>query len=145
VTIIGARYPLISFNVFLGSRDESIARAVARHFGMRLPTSYEVDLIWRRAATKLEPQPLQYGPQMQTTEWFIEHEKMVRRQMSEKRHVLGVLVAGHKKDLITPRKPGRITIYGWHQASGKPIQPPSGVHDDMWVDYSHGVRLVKDL
>jgi glutamate formiminotransferase / 5-formyltetrahydrofolate cyclo-ligase len=29
VTIIGARYPLISFNVFLGSRDESIARAVA--------------------------------------------------------------------------------------------------------------------
>ncbi len=29
VTIIGARYPLISFNVFLGSRDESIAHAVA--------------------------------------------------------------------------------------------------------------------
>ena len=27
VTIIGARYPLLSFNVFLGSRDESIARA----------------------------------------------------------------------------------------------------------------------
>lgn len=29
VTIIGARYPLLSFNVFLGSRDESIAHAVA--------------------------------------------------------------------------------------------------------------------
>jgi len=29
VTIIGARYPLISLNVFLGSRDESIAHAVA--------------------------------------------------------------------------------------------------------------------
>lgn len=29
VTIIGARYPLLSFNVFLGSRDESIALAVA--------------------------------------------------------------------------------------------------------------------
>lgn len=29
VTIIGARYPLLSFNVFLGSRDESIANAVA--------------------------------------------------------------------------------------------------------------------
>ncbi len=29
VTIIGARYPLLSFNVFLGCRDETIARAVA--------------------------------------------------------------------------------------------------------------------
>ena len=29
VTIIGARYPLLSFNVFLGSRDESIADKVA--------------------------------------------------------------------------------------------------------------------
>ncbi|MCU0304765.1 MAG: glutamate formimidoyltransferase [Thermoanaerobaculales bacterium] len=29
VTIIGARYPLLSFNVFLGSRDETIAHAVA--------------------------------------------------------------------------------------------------------------------
>ena len=28
-TIIGARYPLLSFNVFLGTRDESIAQAVA--------------------------------------------------------------------------------------------------------------------
>ncbi len=30
VTIIGARYPLLSFNVFLGSRDESVATKVAR-------------------------------------------------------------------------------------------------------------------
>lgn len=29
VTIIGARYPLLNFNVFLGSRDESIAHRVA--------------------------------------------------------------------------------------------------------------------
>jgi glutamate formiminotransferase len=29
VTIIGARYPLLNFNVYLGTRDESIAHAVA--------------------------------------------------------------------------------------------------------------------
>lgn len=29
VTIIGARYPMLSFNVFLGSRDEAIAHSVA--------------------------------------------------------------------------------------------------------------------
>ena len=59
-----------------------------------------------------------------------------------------VLKAGHKKDVvISPRlqaRRGRVAIYGWHRTSGSPIQPLSTVHGASYVDYSHGVRLVRD-
>ena len=35
-------------------------------------------------------------------------------------------------------------IYGWRQLNGQPIQPLTNVHVDWYVDYSHGVRLVRD-
>ena len=38
--------------------------------------------------------------------------------------------------------PDRVA-HGWHKADGKPIQPLSTVHRDTYVDYSHGVRLVR--
>ena len=60
---------------------------------------------------------------------------------------LGALVAGIKKDVvITNRlgeKPNRLAIYGWHKLDGTPIQPLTIVHKDTYVDYSHGVRLMK--
>jgi hypothetical protein len=34
-------------------------------------------------------------------------------------------------------------IYGWRQLNGQPIQPLTNVHVNWYVDYSHGVRLVK--
>ena len=36
-----------------------------------------------------------------------------------------------------------MAIYGWHKLDGSPIQPLTIVHKDMYVDYSHGIRLVK--
>ena len=36
-----------------------------------------------------------------------------------------------------------MAIYGWHQLNGTPIQPLTTVHVDWYVDYSHGIRLVK--
>ena len=42
------------------------------------------------------------------------------------------------------QKPGRIAIYGWHKADGKPIQPLSTVHGAGYADYSHGIRLVSE-
>ncbi|HMA61302.1 MAG TPA: hypothetical protein VKP78_01500, partial [bacterium] len=41
-------------------------------------------------------------------------------------------------------QPKNVVIYGWHKDIGKPIQPVYGGHYDDWVDYSHGIRLVKD-
>ena len=52
-----------------------------------------------------------------------------------------------KKDIvITNRIAGeqtKVFIYGWHYQDGKHIQPISGAHGLNYVDYSHGVRLVK--
>jgi hypothetical protein len=60
---------------------------------------------------------------------------------------LGALVGGIKKDVvITPllaSNPGKVAIYGWHQLNGVPIQPLYLGHGDFYVDYSHGIRLVR--
>ena len=59
------------------------------------------------------------------------------------------LIAGIKKDVVItgkiPRdpKPNRVAIYGWHKPDGSPIQPLYTGHVDWYVDYSHGIRLVK--
>jgi hypothetical protein len=60
---------------------------------------------------------------------------------------LGRLVAGTKKDVVVTNRlgerPDRVAIYGWHQLDGTPIQPLTIVHVNWYVDYSHGVRLMR--
>jgi hypothetical protein len=36
-----------------------------------------------------------------------------------------------------------VLIYGWHWTTGKAIQPLTNVHQDYYMDYSHGIRLVR--
>jgi hypothetical protein len=59
------------------------------------------------------------------------------------------LVSGIKKDVVITnllsKRPNRVAIYGWHKLDGTPIQPLSTVHHDSYVDYSHGVRLIKRI
>jgi hypothetical protein len=59
----------------------------------------------------------------------------------------GALVAGGKKDVVITNRllerRGRVAIYGWHHPDGRPVQPLSIVHTDRYVDYSHGIRLVR--
>ena len=63
------------------------------------------------------------------------------------RRIDHALVAGAKKDIVISNKiyerPDRLVIYGWRQLDGKPIQPLTNVHVNWYVDYSHGIRLVK--
>ena len=70
---------------------------------------------------------------------------MIEKQRAGKQ--LGAIVAGVKKDVvITNRlgeKPNRVAIYGWHKLDGQPIQPLTIVHVNWYVDYSHGIRLLK--
>jgi hypothetical protein len=50
--------------------------------------------------------------------------------------------------VLSPRifeKPRRLAIYGWRQLNGQPIQPLTIVHWNRYVDYSHGVRLVRNM
>jgi hypothetical protein len=119
------------------------AQRIADAFGCALPTRKTVDDIYANAKVKLEPIPLTEA--RESPETFLHHNTLIEKQRVGKE--LGQLVASIKKDvLVTNRldeKPGRVAIYGWHKPDGKPIQPLSIVHHDAYVDYSHGVRLVR--
>ena len=103
-----------------------------------------VDAIDAQAELKLAPHPMTEAREAVAT--FAEHNHTIEGQRAGK--PLSLLVTGIKKDIVlTPRifeKPQRLAIYGWRQLNGKPIQPLTIVHWDQYVDYSHGVRLVRD-
>lgn len=118
---------------------------VAQAFRCILPTRKIVDAIYEQATCRLSPQPLLPGPKMRSSEYYLEHQRLIETQRLDCPD--GTLVAGHKKDVVITnrlyQKPGRIAIYGWHRKkSKKPIQPLSTVHEARYADYSHGIRLV---
>jgi hypothetical protein len=119
------------------------AQKIADHFDCVLPTRKLVDDIYSAADVKLEPRPL--TEQREALATFMQHNKIIEEQRKD--HPLGELIGGIKKDVvITNRlkeKPARVAIYGWHKLDGKPIQPLTIVHGQNYVDYSHGIRLVK--
>jgi hypothetical protein len=83
---------------------------------------------------------------MTSTGYFQRHNLTVENQRRRVGATPGMLVSGHKKDLVLTRrlhtKRGRVAIYGWHRRNGQPIQPLSTVHGAHYADYSHGIRLV---
>jgi hypothetical protein len=122
------------------------ALRVADAFEMMLPTTRMVDAIYAQADLRLSPRPMSPGPQMSSTDYFRRHDRTVDGQFAEAGGRHGMLVAGHKKDLVIAnrlaRNRGRVAIYGWHRSHGDPIQPLSTVHGAYYADYSHGIRLV---
>ena len=119
------------------------ATTVAEAFGCTLPTRTMVDLIHDAAKRKLTPIPL--GEPRETVEQFGLHHLLIETQL--KLHTIGDLVSGVKKDIVISNriheKPRRLALYGWHKLDNTPIQPLTIVHHDGYVDYSHGVRLLK--
>ena len=79
---------------------------------------------------------------------FLKHDEAVKAQAKERNitYTLKSLIAGHKKDLVITNRlkssPGREAIYGWFRSDGSTIQPLSTVHENSYVDYSHGFRAV---
>lgn len=119
------------------------AARIADAFGCALPTRKIVDEVYRAATVKVEPKPMTEEREAPAT--FLRHNAIIEEQRSGKK--LGELLAGNKKDIVVTNrlaeKPNRVAIYGWHKLDGKPIQPLTIVHRDSYVDYSHGVRLMK--
>ena len=120
------------------------AQQIADRFGCVLPTRKLVDAIDRHAELHLAPHPLTRDREAVAT--FLEHHEIIELQRAGK--PLGLLVTGIKKDIVlSPRifeRPNRLAIYGWRQLDDKPIQPLTIVHHNRYVDYSHGVRLVRN-
>ncbi|WP_281841308.1 hypothetical protein [Sinisalibacter aestuarii] len=118
------------------------AARIAGQFDMTLPTPRMVDAIYAQADVHLSPAPMQAGPQMSSTAYFLRHNATIQGQLGGR----GGLVAGQKKDVVMASRmasaPGRVAIYGWHRSGGSPIQPVSTVHGANYADYSHGIRLV---
>jgi hypothetical protein len=119
------------------------AQKIADAFGCALPTRKIADDVYKQAAVKLAPIPLTKDREAVNT--FIEHNRQIEEQRAGKQ--LGLLVAGIKKDVVVTNrlgeKPNRVAIYGWHKLDGTPIQPLTIVHVNWYVDYSHGIRLMK--
>jgi len=119
------------------------AQRLADLWDCSLPTARMVDDIYRQATVKLEPRPLTEAREATAT--FQQHHRIIEVQRAGK--TLGALVAGIKKDVVLTNrlreKPAKVAIYGWHQLNGSPIQPLTIVHKESYVDYSHGIRLVK--
>jgi len=122
------------------------ATSIADLFGFVLPTRKIVDAIYNQSTYRFNPQPLPAGPEMTSTGYYRLHNAMINTQTRARNFPAGVLVSGHKKDVVLSNRltkfPGRIAIYGWHRALGMPIQPLSTVHGAGYADYSHGIRLV---
>ena len=122
---------------------------IAREFGFVLPTDRIVDAVHRQADYQFRPQPLRPGPRMVLPDYFRTHDRRIREQGLRDGVASGILVAGHKKDVVLSnrlnRRGGRIAIYGWHYRDGTPIQPLSTAHHAGYADYSHGIRLVSQF
>jgi hypothetical protein len=122
------------------------ALEVARRFGFLLPTPKLVDVIYAASPVKLDPRPLPPGDAMRSTAYVLRHTELIDLERALDSQRTGELTGGDKKDLVIDerlwRNPGRVAIYGWHRAAGRPIQPLSTVHGERYADYSHGVRLV---
>lgn len=46
-------------------------------------------------------------------------------------------------DLI--KHPDKVAIYGWHRLDDTPIQPLSIIHSSRYYDYSHCIRVIKNI
>ena len=118
-------------------------RNILQSLNAIIPTKLMVDKIYNRSTVKLSPRPMKPGPNMNSVEYFVNHNSYISNELDCYDYEL---LGGVKKDVVLSKKlieeKEKIAIYGWHQLNGKPIQPLSTIHIDRYVDYSHGVRLV---
>lgn len=137
---------------FLCPMTPVLGQKIADALDCFLPTKKMVDQIWEASKVKMEPQPIPPSDKMTTVPVFKEHNTMVltQRQTSIAKDALGSLVSGNKKDVIISNliysapAPRSVIIYGWHDPTGKNIQPRYSGHSEDYVDYSHGIRLIQN-
>lgn len=117
---------------------------IADAWGCFLPTQKIVDAIYQAAKVKLEPVPMYAYRDSPVT--MFQHHLIIEGQRKGREG----LIAGIKKDVVLSpivpahAKPNREAIYGWHRMTGKAIQPLYAGHVNWYVDYSHGIRLIRN-
>jgi len=127
------------------------AQRIADTLNCSLPTPKVVDLIYMKSKLKLEPfNYIPRGNRNETPDILNDHSRVIFAQIKAAGKMPGVFVAGTKKDVVIcsklsdPQKTHHVIIYGWHKLDGKAIQPAYNGHIDIYVDYSHGIRLISN-
>lgn len=125
------------------------AEDLAKSLGCVLPTPGLVDAIWQQADLKLDGRLLAEQSDgtmatMASAAMFARHTAKLQmmiagRSLGTDFHLLG----GAFKDVVHDAS-GKLGIYGWHDLNGKPMQPFFGGHARGWIDYSQGLRLVRE-
>ena len=119
------------------------AQAIADSLHCFLPTRKMVNEIYEQSKVKLAPVPMYAFRDSSVTMW--QHHLIIEGQRQGRKG----LIAGIKKDVVISNvviqhaKSNRVAIYGWHLLNGKAIQPLYAGHVNWYVDYSHGIRLIK--
>lgn len=127
------------------------AQKIADLFGMTMPTRKLVDDIYINCDIKLEPITYPWDERNTLVPKFVEHNNAIEVQRETANARLGQLVGGTKKDvvisnlIVDPTRLNKVVIYGWHKLDGTPWQPLYNGHTELYVDYSHGIRLVNNL
>ena len=127
------------------------AQRVADLFSVQLPTRKMVDAIYAAAPAKLtmKGEVPNRGADLNQ---YLAHSRRVDAQIA----AFGGPArptAGGMKDVIVaktipyddgprPVRPGKVVIYGGIRPDGRVLQGKSDVHDEGYIDYSHGIRLV---
>ncbi len=118
------------------------AQRIANAWDCLLPTPLMVDAIDAAAAVHVTPQP--FGEPREAVATFVASSTAI--QAARGPQGVGLLLTGGKKDVVLSARlaarPNRVAIYGWRQLNGESIQPLTTVHVNLYVDYSHGIRLV---
>lgn len=138
----------------LGNRNDWVRMPMSLDTALRvaelcnciLPTTKIVDAIYAQATARIYPQCLEPSSKMVTNAYFLEHHELIEAQLLDSD--IGLL-AGHKKDVVLTKRllhqGNRVAIYGWQRPrDGSVIQPLSTWHGRDYVDYSHGIRLIKN-
>ncbi len=127
------------------------AQKIADYMGASLPTPKVVDIIYEKSKLKLEPfNYIPRGNRNETPDILNDHSRVIQAQIKASGELTGIFVAGTKKDIVIssklsdPKRTHHVIIYGWHRLNGVAIQPMTNVHIDIYVDYSHGVRLISN-
>jgi hypothetical protein len=125
------------------------AQKLADGSGGSLLTLKISDHIYENAVIRLYPYNyIPVGDLNEQVSKFRDHNHQIEKQFSEAGGRYGQLTAGIKKDVILSerltRQPGKVVIYGWHLPGGKPVQPAYSGHTALYVDYSHGIRLINN-
>ena len=124
--------------------DALTSEAIVAHFGGRLPIPSEVDAVWKASTVRLEPHPWgpPYDSSMLSTDRYTKYSAKIDIQINGR---VG-LISGHKKDVVKRTRLDTVAIYGWHRLNGVPIQQFNDhTHEATYADYSHGVRIIKDV